>query len=588
VETSAPTSFSRPLAETDLKLYLRILLQWLWLIILCTVVAAVTAYVVSLYSVPIYQATSTILIDEARNPSGPTYQDILTIERKARTYAEWMQRPQTLELVAYELGVDPLQLQEGVTSVTVTPVRDTQLLRVEVEGVWPEVIAAVANTLPNVFVQEVLKQLQDDRYAELESRLQQQLGELNSQIELIRIKMGDIGESRTAAEEVERGRLLNELSQRESTRNSLSTSLEQLQINKAQSSDTMIVVEQAVAPLNPVRPRALVNTLLAAIVGAMLALGIVFLVEYLDDRIKSPQDLQQLTSVPMVGLVNWIGGKRRKPLAPHEALISFLQPRHPWTEAIRSLRINLQFTKIDSSLDLLMVTSAVPGDGKTTVASNLAVVMAQAGRKVILIDGDLRKPRVHLAFGLPRSPGLTETLMAGPGTGAKFGQSTVVPNLTVLTSGESAPNPAELLGSQRMQQLLDRLREEADVVIVDAPPLLPVSDAQLLAATIKDVLLVVSLRRTQKSAMFQSLEALERVNANLLGIVANQARQAARGYYYGYGYRDYSDSYGDEPTETPPPPTAAPKPSPSHTGILQRFRRRNGRTKGEVAPAQTY
>jgi polysaccharide biosynthesis transport protein len=574
----------RPSAEMDLKLYLRLLIQWLWLIVLCTVAAAVTAYVASLYSVPIYQAASTILVDEAQSLNGSGYSDIYAIERKTRTHAEWMQHPQTLDVVAQQLGVDPAQLRSGITAVNVTTVRDTQLLRVQVEGIWPEVIAAVANTLPQVFVQEVIEKMQDDRYAELESGLQLQVDELNSQIELVEIKINDIGESRTAAEEVELSRLRNELTQKQTTRDSLSNSLEQLRLSKAQSSDMMIVVEQAVAPLNPVRPRALVNTLLAAVVGAMVALGIAFLVEYLDDRIKSPQDLGQFTDVPVLGIVNWIGGKRRKPLPPHEALISFLQPRHPWTEAIRSLRINLQFTKIDSSLELLMVTSAMPGDGKTTVASNLAVVMAQAGRRVVMIDGDLRKPRLHLAFGLPRSPGLTETLMAGPNAAPGYLHSTVVPNLTVLTSGESAPNPAELLGSHRMQQVLERLREEADVIIIDSPPLLPVSDAQLLAATIKDVLLVVSLRRTQKGATYQALEALERVNANLLGIVVNQAQQAARGYYY--GYRDYSDGYGEEPTETPPSPPAASKPNHTRPGILQRFRRRSERTKGDVAPAQ--
>jgi non-specific protein-tyrosine kinase len=545
----------RPIgSELDLKMYGRILWQWAWLILLCLTVAGAAAYIVSLYTIPIYQATSTILIDEAQNPSGATYQDILTSERKARTYSEWMQRDQTKALVAQELGIDQVTLNEGITSIQVTPVRDTQLVQVEVEGIWPELVAAVADTLPQVFVREVIVKLQDDRYAELESSLLQQLEDLNSQIELAEIKIDDIGESRTATEEVELNRLRNELAQKQATRDSLRASLEDLRITKVQSSDTMIVVEQAKVPGTPVRPRVLINTLLAAIVGAMLALGLIFLIEYLDDRVKTPQEAIALAAVPMLGAIPRMPQIGRQQRTPDQALISFSHPRHPVTEGYRTLRTNLQFSSIDTVLDTLVVTSPNPGEGKTTTAANLAVVLAQAGKRVVLIDADLRRPKVHLAFNLPQTMGLTETLIAGTGSVPDFLHSTVVPNLWVITSGEEPPNPAELLGSQRLQHLLAELHQQADIVIIDAPPLVPVTDAQVLVGLVKNVVVVVKPGHTQRTALLRSLEALQHVGARVLGLVLNDVRRSAPGYYYA----QYGEYYGEKSKASKKQPEVVP------------------------------
>jgi non-specific protein-tyrosine kinase len=309
------------------------------------------------------------------------------------------------------------------------------------------------------------------------------------------------------------------------------------------------VVEPPQIPTTPIRPRVLINTLLAAIVGAMLALGIVFLIEYLDDRIKTPQDLYNVIDIPLLGTIARIASKRTKVQKNEnlaqldQSLITVLEPRHPTTEAYRSLRTNLQFSSIDSQLDSLLITSASPGEGKTTTAANLAIVIAQSGRSVILIDADMRKPRQHHFFSLSQSPGLTEALIASDVAPSNYVRATPVPNLSVLTSGKIPPNPAELLGSHRMQQLIEQLHTQADLIIFDAPPVLAVTDAQVLASQVKGVLLVIDSEQTRRAGLARATEALLRAKARLLGAVLNRLVRSPRGYYY---YDAYSNYYSDK------------------------------------------
>jgi capsular polysaccharide biosynthesis protein len=254
--------------ELDLKVYLRIIWHWAWLIALCTLTAGSAAYLVSIFSVPVYQATTTLLVDEARGANRANMQDLLFSERIARTYAEWMKRPDTLNKVAERLQIEPEVLGEGVASVSVTPIRDTQLMNVVVEGIWPELLPAVANTLPNVFWAEI-KNVQNERFVELESSLQKQVNELTEQVNLTQIKLDDIGEARTGAEDVTSGRLRTQLAQQQATLATMRANLENLRLTKAQASDSIVIIEKAKLPTSAIRPRVMVNTLLAAIVGAM-------------------------------------------------------------------------------------------------------------------------------------------------------------------------------------------------------------------------------------------------------------------------------------------------------------------------------
>ncbi|MCE7979629.1 MAG: polysaccharide biosynthesis tyrosine autokinase [Caldilinea sp. CFX5] len=526
--------------ELDLKVYFRVLWHWAWLIILCSLLAAAAAYTTSLFAIPIYQASTTLLVDEARNPDA-NYQDLLVSERIARTYAELMKRPTTLAQVATKFGIEPNVLNDAITAITVTPLRDTQLIKVTVEGVSPELVAAVADTLPEVFIADI-NTVQTQRFAGSKQNLEQQLAELNNQIELQQVAVDDIGKAETADEAVRLGQLQNELAQTKNSYANLLRSYEELRLTEVQSVDSIVIVEKAHIPSAPIRPRILLNTLLATVVGAMLALGVVLLLEYMDDRIKTPQDLLNIINTPILGTIARLpqtGGRRKQnAMANRQAsLITSLEPRHPVTEAYRSLRTNLQFSSVDETLRSLLVTSATPGEGKTTTAANLAVVLAQAGKAVILIDADIRKPQQHKIFDLPKSPGITEAMVSSNTPIGFFLRDTQVPNLRILTSGKEAPNPAELLGSNRMKQLLQSLQQEADFLVVDAPPLLAVTDAQVLANDVQGVLLVVNTEKTPRAMVARGAEAIQRANGRILGVVLNRLSSSARGYYY------YYDSY---------------------------------------------
>lgn len=537
------------LPEVDLKVYARIIWHWAWLIVLCVVLAAVSAYITSSLSVPIYQASSTLLIDQASKPTV----DLTSVNLSrsmAGTYAEMMQQKKMLSLVADRFGIETDVLDGALTDISVTPVRDTQLMRVQVEGISAELVAAVANTLPSVFIEEINK-VQTQKYNASKTNLEGQLQTLDGQIELTQVALDGLGASRTVEEEIRYAQLRDELAQYQSSYTTALRSYEELRLTELQSTDSLTIVEEAEIPAAPIRPRVLVNTLLAAIVGAMLALGIIFLIEYLDDRIKSPQDLYAVLDAPLLGAVARMpnAGRKHKSAVNDETLIVAHQPRHPIAESYRRLRTNLRFSSVNEPLQIMLVTSAAPSEGKTTTAANLAVAVAQAGHRVILVDADLRKPQLHKLFGLNKGPGLTDALLSEADT-AFFVRDTAVPNLRIVTSGSIPPNPAELLGSQPMQHLLQQLRQVTDLVIVDAPPLLAVTDAQVLVNHVQGVLLVVNAGSTTRALLSNAAAALVQVEARLLGVVLNQMVRSPRSYYYYDAYADYYAT-DDEPDAAP-------------------------------------
>lgn len=216
-------------------------------------------------------------------------------------------------------------------------------------------------------------------------------------------------------------------------------------------------------------------------------------------------------------------------------LITHHDPKSPVAEAFRTLRTNLQFSALDRELRTLLVTSAGPGEGKSTVITNLAVAVAQSGKSVILVDADLRKPVIHKRFGLGNDVGLTNILVHGPAESVL--QDVGIANLQVVTSGPIPPNPAEMLDSGMMEKTRDFLKEKADIVLFDCPPVVAVTDAALLSRKMDGVLLVVQLGSVEREAARRAKTLLENVQAPLLGLVINNI-PAAGGYYYYYYYSD--------------------------------------------------
>lgn len=294
-----------------------------------------------------------------------------------------------------------------------------------------------------------------------------------------------------------------------------------------------VISDAAVLPTSPVSPRPLVNIGLGAVLGLLVGLGLATLRERLDTTVKSPDELQAATGAASLGLVHFDAGAVRKPL------ITDLSSHSPRLESIRVLRTNLQFLDVDHQSSVIAITSPLPGDGKSTTAVNLAISLAQAGQRVLLLEADLRRPRVAEYLGLESTVGLT-TLLVGRATIddvlQPFAQA---PGLDVITSGAIPPNPAELLQSATMKTLIAELRSRYDMVLVDSPPILPVTDAALLGAITDGAVLVAHHGKTTREQAARARQRLESVEAQLLGTVLNfvpDKGSARYGYGYGYGY----------------------------------------------------
>ena len=313
-------------------------------------------------------------------------------------------------------------------------------------------------------------------------------------------------------------------------------SLETLRLSKAQSTPTVMQVETAAKPTTPISPKPVQSALLAAAIGLLATAGFIFLVEFLDDTLKTPDDIKDVLETPVIG---FIGELKHNPKQDEESLGVFVakNPRSPVAEAFRSLRTNLEYSSVDDPARTLLVTSSGELEGKSTVAANLAIVEAQSGKKVIIIDADMRRPKVHVQFNKSNRKGLSDVV-----TGKLRIEDVVktydqVENLSIITCGTIPPNPSELLGSDRMSQTLKELEEQFDLIIIDTPPMI-VSDAQILSGKVDGVIFVVIPGQTRAIAALRPIEELRRIGSHVMGIVANKIPRN-RDYYYG-GYNYYS------------------------------------------------
>lgn len=517
----------------ELRRYALLFWQWAWLLVLSTVIFGAAAFFISKNTTPVYQASTSVLINEAPANKTTDYTSIVTSERLAQTYAQLMLKTPVIEAVIDRLGIqrEPDELKQ---EIQVQTTNDTQLIEIKVEDTNPTIAGAIANTLVEVFI-ENNQALQASRYATTKSSLETQLARLDEQINQT---SGNIANLDPAGELTERDRLETTLAQYQQTYASLLQSYEQVRVAEAQSTSNVVQVEPAVAPEFPIRPRVLLNTVLAAFIGFALSLGGVLLIDIFDDSLRNPEDITRQLGLPILGLIIRHDTNSFKP-------ISILEPRSPVVEAFRSLRTSLQFASVDSPLRTLLITSPSPGEGKSTISTNLAIVLAQSGRSVILFDADLRRPRIHKVLGIPNRTGLTNLFVDDEVDLSKVIQPGGVDHFNVVTTGILPPNPAELMGSEKMVRIIAGAKENADVVVIDSPPVLAVTDSVSLAPKVDGVLLIIKPGVTNMAAARQSVEQLRRVGAKLLGVVLNEVDISRSKYAY-YQYKGYYVAYDDE------------------------------------------
>ncbi|MBI1877584.1 MAG: polysaccharide biosynthesis tyrosine autokinase [Chloroflexi bacterium] len=533
----------------ELRRYIAVVIRWWWLLILAIAVGAMIGYWVSQQQPRVYRASATIMVGQSIQATMLDSREIQTSEQLALTYANIARRQPVLQGVVDRLSLDDTW-QRLKSRVKVAPVEGTQLLEITVEADSPEEAQVTTDEVAHQLILLSPTALKDQEKDENQRFVRQRLEDLQARIEAGQVRREELEAAMTgslSAEQVQE--LQAEINTLENLIANWENNFTQLLtiVDSEKSPNYLAVVEPAQADFEPVRPHVSLNTLLAGVVGLFLALGFILLMEYLDNTLKSVDDLSQSLGLTVLGAVGRIDGKQYQ-----DKVIASQDPFSPVSEAYRMIRSNIQFMSVDRPAKIIMVTSPTPGEGKSTTAANLGVVMAQAGLKTIIIDADLRRPTQHQIFQVPNLNGLTD-LLCSPELEIKGHlKKTNVPNLHLVTCGVLPPNPSELLGSQRMGQLLVSLNELADVVIFDSPPAVAVADAAVLSNRVDGVVLVTQAGKTRREVARQAILNLQQAGANIFGGILNRVSKKGGGYYYHQYYTPNRPAFVSKPRHARP------------------------------------
>lgn len=521
------------IVDVDLKVYWNLFKRWFWLIALVGLLSGASAYAASRWLLaPVYRATVQVVVQPSSSLGGASYQDILAGQRVASTYAEMIKSLPIQEVALRELGYSEEQIalfehESFPYDLTAQPLRDTQVIEVQVESTDPELATNFANTVVGVFIDQN-QERQAARFRSTQTQIQEQMAGVELEIERLRERLEGTSDSG------ERAQIESQLAQLQDSLSRYASAYQSAQLAQLQSVDLVSVVQPARTPQYPVRPRKSVNTLIGAILGSMAAMGILFLREMLDTSVRDSEQAESITQAPVLGQIWYEQEIANANGAGSKVVIQ--SPLSLTAEAFRLLRTNLQFASVDHPLRVLLISSPGPTEGKSTVSLNLALALAAAGRRVIVIDAGMRRPKVAAYAGIKREPGLSDVLVDREGKVADYLQ--VLPDMervAVLPPGKTPPNPAELLGSRRMSEVLGACQELADLVIVDSPPILAAADAAVLAAQTDGVLMVLETGSSDRKAVEYAAEQLKRSSAHLLGVVLNKVPlNGHRSYYYYY------------------------------------------------------
>ena len=402
------------------------------------------------------------------------------------------------------------------------------------EGTDPERIAQIANTIVEEFQGYITEQA-TQRATETSSEIDAQVALLQEQVADLDAQIADLNETADADDVTAQQQITDLVEQRAE----LSQTLTELRATSLTFNTEMLaasarveMADPALVPTEPFAPRVLFSTLLGVFVGFLLGIGLVALLEFMDNTIKPDQNIQELTGAPVLATISQL--PRLKPGSAQVFTIGM--PQANASEAMRLLRTNLDFAAASGLIAALTVTSPGAGEGKSTTVANLGVVMAQAGMTAAIIDADLRKPTQSRIFGVPNDTGLTRLLTHPDQNWRDVAHKVALPGLFLIPSGPLPPNPADLVSSARFEAILERIKGDVDLVILDSPPILSASDSLAIATHTDGVVLVCHSHKTRIDALQHAAQSVHRGGIRLVGVVLNRQKGQQGASYYGEYY----------------------------------------------------
>lgn len=499
----------------ELSTYLSVLRRRKWVVILSVLLGLAIAAALTFLSTPQYVASTTVRVLTIGGGSVTAARpDITYTERLVNTYSRIITGNKVRNQIKDQLGLETLPI------ISVQSIPGTELIRIVAEATNPEDARDIANTAAQVLVDQnrefysggggqTLQEILSERLDEAELALNEARASYENALEALPPDETVVAAAREA------------LDLRDRTYTSLLTQYEEARLEEALRSNAISIVEEANAPNRPAKPRRLVNMALGLAVGLVSGVALALLAENLDTTLYTPEQIENATQMETIGQI---------PTSKEDLAIARLGAGHyPQLESFRRLRTNILASVGGPQVALL--TSAKRGEGKSTVAANLAVTIAQSGREVVVVDCDLRLPTVHKLFDLPNKRGLTN-ILAGEVQLDESIQYSAFPRVQVVTSGPLPPNPTELLGSQRMLDLLESLKTQFDFIILDTPALLSVADAAVLAPAVDNVILVVAQSQTRRGDVQTVRRQLSNVRVKSMEVVVNRAEPNGSYAYY--------------------------------------------------------
>ena len=511
--------------EFELRDYLRVLRRRKVIITLAVVVVVAAALAASYAQTRVYRASAQILLQQPSssflfNPNTGQPNDST---RAVATQIQVITSRPVQDAVRAKLGAAP--------AITANGVGQTDVISINAESTIPDQAAKIANAYAGAYIQFRRSQVVDDQLAAAQ-QIQNKIDDIQHQIDALDLQVASASNFQRAAVVAGVGPQRDALISEQAV---FKGKLNETQVSTALSSGGAQLITPAQTPVAPIKPRPKRNAAIALAVGLIFGVGLAFLFEYLDDSIKTKEDLDRAVHghLPTLGLIPNVGSRREK---TKPAVVSLLDPKATPSEAYRTLRTSIQFLGLDKPLRLLQVTSAASAEGKTTTVTNLGVALASAGQRVMMCCCDLRRPRIHEFFGLSNSVGFTSVLLGQAELSEATQKVPGTDNLYLLASGPPPPNPSELLSSPRTSEVLTALQAACDIVLLDCPPVLPVTDAGVLAGQVDATLVVVSAGATTRRDLGRAIELLQQIEAPVVGLVLNGVSDQGG---YGYGYNRY-------------------------------------------------